>query len=295
MANETRLEYESLPAVAPSYLKAATTLSGGLSKGETIPDIVAEVPDLEVRAEELAKYRKVCGFRHTPHLPVTYPHVLAFPLHMAVMTHKDFPLKLLGLIHVRNEITQYRPIEAAEKLQLEVSVGGHTEVAKGVEFGLVTRVRDQAGDLVWESTGTMLSRQKTSVSGGSSKPRKTQEEGLPFEPAEHSEWDVPADIGRRYAGAAGDYNPIHLHSLSAKLFGFPRAIATGMWTKARAAAELEPQLEQAAYTLSLGFKKPVFLPSKARFAYSLTDSGANFALTNQKGDILHLLGDVRYI
>ena len=295
MANETRLEYESLPAVAPSYLKAATTLSGGLSKGETIPDIVAEVPDLEVRAEELAKYRKVCGFRHTPHLPVTYPHVLAFPLHMAVMTHKDFPLKLLGLIHVRNEITQYRPIEAAEKLQLEVSVGGHTEVAKGVEFGLVTRVRDRAGDLVWESTGTMLSRQKTSVSGGSSKPRKTQDEVLPFEPSEHSEWDVPADIGRRYAGAAGDYNPIHLHSLSAKLFGFPRAIATGMWTKARAAAELEPQLEQAAYTLSLGFKKPVFLPSKARFAYSLTDSGADFALTNQNGDILHLLGDVRYI
>ena len=295
MANETRLEYQSLPAVAPSYLRAATTLSGGLAQGETIPDIVAEISDLEVRAEELAKYRKVCGFRHTPYLPVTYPHVLAFPIHMAVMTHKQFPLKLLGLIHVRNEITQYRNIEAAEKLHLQVSVGGHEEVAKGVEFGLVTRVRDRAGDLIWEATATMLSRQKTSVADTQSKPRKKPEEGLPFEPSGEARWDVPADIGRRYASAAGDYNPIHLSPWSAKLFGFPRAIATGMWTKARVAAELEPQLKQSAYTLSLGFKKPVFLPSRTRFAYNVGDNGADFALTNEKGDILHLLGDIRYV
>lgn len=295
MANEIRLDYRTLPPVAPSYLRAATTFSGGLSGDDTIPDIVAELPDLEVRAEALAKYRKVCGFSHSPHLPVTYPHVLAFPMHMAVMTHKQFPLKLLGLIHVRNEITQYRPIETAEKLHLQVSVGGHKEVAKGVEFGLVTRVRDRSGDVIWEETGTMLSRQKTSVSDTSSKPKKKTGYELPFEPTAQTTWQVPADIGRRYAAAAGDYNPIHLSPWSAKLFGFPRAIATGMWTKARAAAELEPELEKSAYTLALNFKKPVFLPSKARFAYALRDGGADFALTNEKGDIVHLLGDVTYL
>ena len=289
------IELEKPPSTMSLYYRAVTSKKPGKMQGDTLPTIKAHLRDVTADLGKLAEYRNVCGFPVSGSLPVTYPHILAFPLHMEILVNPLFPFPLLGLVHVRNEITQYRPIEAAEKLQLEVSVGGHTEVAKGVEFGLVTRVRDRAGDLVWESTGTMLSRQKSSVSGGSSKPRKTQDEGLPFEPAEHSEWDVPADIGRRYAGAAGDYNPIHLHSLSAKLFGFPRAIATGMWTKARAAAELEPQLEQAAYTLSLGFKKPVFLPSKARFAYSLTDSGADFALTNQKGDILHLLGDVRYI
>lgn len=294
MANETRLEYESLPAVVPSYLRAATTLSGGLSKGETIPTIVAELPDLEVRAEPLERYRKVCNFQRTPYLPVTYPHVLAFPMHMDVMTHKQFPLKLLGLVHVRNDITQYRPIEVAEKLHMEVSVGGHEKVAKGVEFGLVTRVRDRAGDVIWEETSTMFSREKTSVP----KPKKSSNKDaplVPFEPSQESTWQVPENIGRRYAAVAGDYNPIHLSPWTAKLFGFPRHIATGMWAKARAAAGLEPELEKSAYTLSLAFKKPVFLPSQARFVYRLDDSGADFALTNTKGDILHLLGDVRYL
>jgi hypothetical protein len=295
MANAIRLDYNSLPAVAPSYLRAATTLSGGLSGDQTIPDIVAELPDLEVRAENLAKYRKVCGFAHSPYLPVTYPHVLAFPLHMAVMTHKQFPLKLLGLIHVRNEITQYRPIETAEKLHLQVSVGGHEEVAKGVQFGLVTRVRDRAGDVIWEETGTMLSRQKTSVASSKSKSDRGDEPLLAFEPAHETSWAVPENIGRRYASAAGDYNPIHLSPWSAKLFGFPRAIATGMWIKARAAAALEPELEKSAYTLSLAFKKPVFLPSQARFVYRLDANGGEFALINQQGDIAHLIGDVRYI
>ncbi|GAB3683955.1 MaoC family dehydratase [Salinisphaera aquimarina] len=293
---QIRLEYDSLPAVMPSYLRAATTLSGGLSTGQTIPDMVAELRGREVRAEPLAKYRKVCGFSHAHHLPVTYPHVLAFPMHMAVMTDKRFPLKLLGLIHVRNEITQHRSIGADETLDLEVAVGGHREVAKGVEFDLITRVRDHAGDLIWEETGTMLSRQKSSVSEADKKSAKKQSKTDALADAEHTnEWQVPADIGRRYAAAAGDYNPIHLSPWSAKLFGFPRAIATGMWTKARAAAALEPELTRDAYTLALAFKKPVFLPSRARFGYTLTEAGADFALTNTQGDILHLKGDVRYL
>ncbi|MES1925227.1 MaoC/PaaZ C-terminal domain-containing protein [Salinisphaera sp. T31B1] len=292
-AHQTRLEYESLPAVMPSYVRAATTLSGSLSRGETIPDIVAELPDLAVRADALAQYRKVCGFSHSRHLPVTYPHVLAFPMHMAVLTHKRFPLKLLGLIHVRNEITQHRAIATDEKLHIEVRVDGHRDVAKGVEFDLVTRVRDRAGELVWEETGAMLSRQKSHDRGGRDQPRSKPPEP-PASPDVSEDWEVPADIGRRYARAAGDYNPIHLSAYSAKLFGFPRAIATGMWTKARAAATLEPRLSGEAFTLGVAFKKPVFLPSRVRLGYNLTEQGAEFALTDSKGDIVHLLGDVRY-
>lgn len=295
MTNETRLEYDQLPPVMPSYLRAAATLSGGLSSGETIPDILAELPDLEVRAETLARYRKVCGFEHARHLPVTYPHVLAFPMHMAVMTHKNFPLKLLGLIHLRNEINQYRAIDVEETLHLEVSVGGHRDVDKGIEFDLVTRVRDTSGDVIWDETGVMLSRQKSGKSSGGGKSKSKTPPELGFEPSETREWRVPENIGRRYAAAAGDYNPIHLSPWTAKLFGFPRAIATGMWLKAHAAAELEPVLDRAAYTLRVEFRKPVFLPSSARFVYNPGERGVDFALTDQKGDIQHLLGSVSYL
>ena len=294
MTSDIRLDYDQLPPVVPAYVRAAVTLSGGLSDGETIPNIVARLPRMEVRAEALARYRRVCGFDHTEHLPVTYPHVLAFPMHMAVMTHRRFPLKLLGLIHVRNVINQYRAIHAEETLQLEVAVGGHRDVDKGIEFDLVTRVRDTAGDIIWDETGTMLSRRKTKRSSEGSSSRKAAET-LGFEPSTERDWQVPENIGRRYAGAAGDYNPIHLSPITAKVFGFPRHIATGMWLKAHAAAELAPELSGDAYRLSVAFRKPVFLPSRPRLLYAHADSGLDFALVDQTGDVQHLLGSVSHL
>lgn len=299
MSGEIRLDFEQLPTVAPSYVRAVTRFGSGLTQGQTIPDIVARLNDLEVRAENLARYRKVCGFPRAETLPVTYPHVLAFPIHMAVLTHKRFPLKLLGLIHVRNEITQYRALRADEPLDLVVSVGGHRDVAKGIEFDLVTRVNDAAGTTVWEETGVMLSRGKPDKGrgeGGKPRPRSASGAGDPdFVPDEEASWQIPSDIGRRYAGAAGDYNPIHLSPWSARLFGFPRAIATGMWMKARIAAALQPQLSGDAYTLSVAFKKPVLLPSTVVFKQGTAQSGVDFALTNHAGDTRHLIGELRYL
>lgn len=297
MSSDVRLQYDQLPSVAPSYLRAATTFSGGLPSSGTIPGIAATLKGLDVQAEHLARYRKVCGFPHGNTLPVTYPHVLAFPMHMAVLTHKRFPLKLLGLIHVRNSITQHRAIAVDEPLDLTVSVGGHRDVDLGIEFDLVTTVADAAGDTIWEATGAMLSLQSSKAARSRSGQRRKKHDGveLGFAPEHEVTWDVPEDIGRRYAGAAGDYNPIHLSPWSAKLFGFPRAIATGMWTKARVAAELEPQLSDDAYTLALAFKKPVFLPSSTRLKYVQSEQGVDFALVNDKGDKLHLSGEVRYL
>lgn len=293
MPNDIELNYDELPAIAPSYLRAAATLSGGLDEGETIPPISAHLKGLEVQPSNLARYREVCVFARTEYLPVTYPHVLAFPLHMAVLTHKRFPLKLLGLIHVRNNITQHRLIKNDETLNLAVRVGGHRDVRQGIEFDLITEVHDNAGDLLWEETGTMLSRRSDGQK--KSEDQKKARDRPSFTTGQYANWDVAADIGRRYAGAAGDYNPIHLSAYSAKLFGFPRAIATGMWLKARAAAELVPQLEQSAYTLRVEFKKPVFLPSPVVFKYHMNPKGADFALTDPDGDTLHLQGDVAYL
>ena len=72
---------------------------------------------------------------------------------------------------------------------------------------------------------------------------------------------VPDDIGRRYAAVSGDVNPIHLNPLAAKAFGFPRAIAHGMWTHARSLAALEGRLPAGPLTVRAQFAKPVLLPS----------------------------------
>ena len=59
-----------------------------------------------------------------------------------------------------------------------------------------------------------------------------------------------------------------MHPLSAKLFGFPTAIAHGMWTKARCLAALGPRLDEK-FTAEVAFRKPILLPATVKFAEEL--------------------------
>ena len=97
---------------------------------------------------------------------------------------------------------------------------------------------------------------------------------------------MPGDIGRRYGAVSGDRNPIHLHPLSARLFGFKQAIAHGMWTKARCLAALEGRLPEAV-TVDVRFKKPLFIPGRVEFSARENGTGWDFAVWG-KGP--HLVG-----
>jgi len=296
MTAKTVLEYDRPPAVAPSYLRAATTLGGGLGQGETIPRIESSIPGMRPDAKALRDYQKVCGFKGSESLPITYPHVMAFPVHMAVMTHSDFPLKLLGLVHVRNKITQQRALAPDEALDLKVRVGGHRDVHNGVEFDLVTEYFDASKVPVWTGLSTMLSRGKGTGKKSGKKPgSKNGDDDKALEFGRYATWDAPANIGRNYAASAGDYNPIHLSALSAKLFGFPRAIAHGMWLKARTAAQVEGELTQSAYSIEVAFKRPVLLPSSVMLKYNPGKKGIDFLLSDPDGETKHVFGNVTYL
>lgn len=292
MTERIELEYDSLPSLLPLYVRGVARLSDRLAAGDTIAPIRACVADVQARPAHLARYRDVCGFADADTLPGTYPHVWALPLQMAVMTHKRFPLKLLGLVHVRNEIVQHRPAEVHESFELLVHVQGHRDARAGLEFDLVTTLRDDAGAKVWEEISTMLSRRQRGERGR--RARRAPDAPLP-DHAHRVRWDVPANIGRRYARVAGDYNPIHLSAASARLFGFRQAIATGMWLKARVAAELEPQLAASGYRLQVAFRKPVPLPGVVSLGYGLGAQGADFALMDASGQVVHLQGQVSYL
>lgn len=90
---------------------------------------------------------------------------------------------------------------------------------------------------------------------------------------------------------SGDRNPIHLHNLSAKVFGMPRAIAHGMWLKARTLAALQPELPRR-FTADVRFKKPVLLPATVAFSTQPTADGRAFAVHDAKRGIPHLSGEI---
>jgi acyl dehydratase len=228
-----------------------TTLRAVLpGRGDEMPGDVLE-RDVRVKPDELAAYAHVCGFALRDELPPTYPHVLAFPLHMELLAR--VPFSAVGVVHVANRIVQHRPLLLGEELALRVSVSELRPHRRGRAFDFVSEVRVD-GELVWEDISTNLKR----GDGDESLPREPEFELPPIT----AWWTLPDDLGRRYAGVSGDHNPIHMHGWSAKAFGFPRAIAHGMWTKARCLSSLRlPD----AFTADVRFKKPILLPSKVKF------------------------------
>ncbi|MFI7239930.1 MaoC family dehydratase [Streptomyces cyaneofuscatus] len=258
--------------------------------GATLPTGRLTLPAAHAAPGPLAAYRRICGFP-TPEsgpLPLTYPHVLAFPLAMRLMTGRDFPLPVVGLVHTWIEISGHRPVRPGEALEPTVYAAGLTAHRRGTEVTMVTEAR-VGGELVWESRSGYLSRHATKAEAA---PR-SEEEALKGEreaPALPSvaEWRLPGDLGRRYGAVSGDRNPIHLHPLTARLFGFPRAIAHGMWTVARCLAEADRQGGELR-TVRVEFRAPVLLPTSV--TYAADPAGNAFALRSGSGRV-HLTGTV---
>ena len=274
------VELPAPPALAPLLARGALLSPFKRPRSDgSCPRTRLVLRGLRVDAGRLAAYERVCGFpTGEDTLPVTYPHVLGFPLAMRLMSRPDFPLPLLGLVHTSIRITRHRATASPGPYELAVHAEGLAPHRRGTEATVVTEMR-RHGELVWESRSTYLARHRTA----SRQPAvRREEEPEPLPAVE--EWRLAGDVGRRYGAASGDRNPIHLHPLTARLFGFPRAIAHGMWTVARClAAHSTPD----AAHVSADFRAPVLLPGTVTYAAE----GGRFALRGDGGRV-HVAGEV---
>jgi acyl dehydratase len=268
------------PGLLPLYAKAA--LTGPLHRGEELPSTRYNLPEQPIDRDHLATYQRVCGFRVSDALPATYLHVVAFPVTVALMTERAFPLPLVGLVHVANAITMPRPIGAEERVSFDVRAADLRPHPAGRQFDMLVDASVD-GETVWTGRSTYLRREGTPPN------RARPSEETP--PAPSVRIRVPDDIGRRYAAVSGDRNPIHLHALSARLFGFRSAIAHGMWLAARTLATLAGRLP-AAYSLDVAFKTPVFLPSTVAVATQRLDAGWSLDVRDSRSGKPHLSGMV---
>lgn len=282
------VELKSSPGAGGLYLKAAigmTPLAG--TRKKELPDTVVSLEAQPVDLDKLAAFGRVAEHTLTGTLPTIYFNVLSMPLQLKLMTGDGFPFPVIGLVHVNNKIEQHRRVDAAEPLGLAVSVENLRPHAKGKQFDVISKAT--VGDeLVAKATSTYLKMGK-----GDENAAATFGEGIDFEALPQvATWSLPGDLGRRYAAVSGDRNPIHMHDLTAKAFGFPKAIAHGMWTKARALAAVDNKLPDA-FTVEVAFKRPILLPSKVGFHVAEADNGLNFSVRNAKKGTPHLDGTTR--
>jgi acyl dehydratase len=191
----------------------------------------------------------------------------------------------MGLVHLRNSITQHRPISVDETFDLAVTAADLRPHPKGRLVDLLTSASID-GELLWEEVTTLFARGRDGGEEATNPPLAGVEA-----PDGVVHWKLLGDLGRRYGAVSGDRNPIHLYPITAKAFGFPRNIAHGMWTKARALAALQNKLPKA-FTIDVEFKKPILLPSTVVFG-SRTDGGViTLGVTSARKPSTHLVGRI---
>lgn len=283
------IEVNKLVNPLTMYVRAMQSSTKRPGVIESLPEVTYARPRVRVEEAHIASYSRVCGFSRAHGVPITYPQMLAFPLTMAFFGSKYYPWPAMGTVHLANSVKQLQRINMGDELRIEVATGPLIAHEKGQIFTLTQRAlrNDQ---LVWEGTQYLLRV-------GVRQPKGQAFASALIDPtplSHQADFFAAGGIGRRYGRVSGDINPIHLSGITAKMFGFRKAIAHGMWTKARALATLMPReaLDQAEAMVE--FKTPLFLPARASLWSARQEDGALFEVRNAKGDKPHLRGRVTY-
>ena len=276
-----------LPNGLMSMLRAAAGALPFIPRGDDLPDRTLTVDELPIDRSNVAAYAAVTGLRFGDAVPLTYPFVLTFPTVMSLITEFDFPFPAMGSVHVENHITRHRPIAATDTVGIRARAENLREHRKGMLVDVVTDV-SVGNDAAWHQVTTFLHQQRTSLSDEPKPPPQKQ----PKLPPPNSILRITAGQIRRYASVGGDHNPIHTSSIGARLFGFPSAIAHGMFSAAAVLANIEGQLPDAV-RYSVKFGKPIMLPATAGLYVDRVADGWDLSLRNLSRGYPHLTGQIR--
>ncbi|WP_029251930.1 MaoC family dehydratase [Paraoerskovia marina] len=258
----------------------------------TLPDTTLRVAEVSTSGDDvarrLAEYERLVGERPSETMPAGFLHVLGFPLATALMVRPEFPLPLLGMVHVENHVSLFRPVELGESVTVTARAEGLRGHRRGTQVDLVTDVTVVGDDSpAYTGVSTYLAK------GVHIAPAPEETERPEFvPPLPTARWRLDARVGKAYATVSGDRNPIHVSVLGAKAFGFPRTIAHGMYTAARALAQVGPARGDA-YDWDVQFARPVVLPGVVDVSVRPgTDGVWSITGWNARKRLLHLNGSV---
>ena len=243
--------------------------------------------NIKLDLNKIDHFKKICGYpQGTDTVPMLYLQSLFIGQFGKYITSPFFPLLPLGLIHTKQEIILTRKVNQNEILNTKFSLDKINNDEKGLEITFLLEVTNGT-ELVWKGITTTLCKSK--------KYKKNKKSGKAIESlTPFTIIDVPKNIGRQYAKVSGDYNPHHLSAFFAKLFGFKRAIAHGMWSLARAVAEMEKHFsDNELFSIDVSFKRPLFLPGTAALGATKDKNTIIFELRDNATNIPHLAGVVQ--
>lgn len=226
-------------------------------KGEgVLPDTKVCQEKMMIDKSHLKAYNDLIGFQED-YISPTYLHILAMPAHLALLTNKDCPYPLMGAIHLSNQIKQYRSLHAEEPFNIIVAFGAQKAHDKGQAYEVITKIH-VGEEKIWEEVSTFLHKGKPGIG--------TAMDIIPeaTHPTFEEQWQLNSSLGLQYARVSGDFNPIHLNIITAKVMGMNRHIIHGMYSKARALRYFLGTNPHEAIEIGASFKVPISLPSTVR-------------------------------
>lgn len=278
-------ELPAMPNGKLMLLRAATTSSKKPKPDTQAMRLGARVKKVFIDREWVRAYNAVCGFKDTE-IALTAPQVIAGSLHMYLLSCKEHPMPMLGMVHLHNSIEQIHALEFGVPYDVLVTVGDTRAIPQGLEFDVHTEFYKD--DVVqWKSTMSILCRVK-GMPKPATKPAAPQ--GLQAAGAAYVPVRVPENQGRAYAKVSNDYNPIHLYAQTAKLFGFPKAIVHGMWTASKSLSLLQAGLGTPVKQFDCSFKQPVLLPSGIVLKHVSSGTESSFEVLSDRDSKVLMVG-----
>ena len=290
----TSVDIKKTPRMGLVFLKAilmAPFRPNTLADDAIVPKTLIQLQGFQPDPALITRYRTVCGFNENngDTIPITYLQTLFIGILGKFIISPFFPLKPTGLIQVFQSFEQKRPVNTGETLDLACILSGFTKKETGIETRFILEVRS-GGEIVWQGISGFFTR-----SGVKKAPSAPKPEDIFLEKRETI--PVPSGTGLRYAAVSGDYNPHHLYTITARLFGFKTAIAHGMWSLARVTASLEREFDlHGPALIEASFKLPVFMPAVTTLGWepsSDEETGrpqVRFELRDQQKGLPHLKG-----
>ncbi|TDK28056.1 hypothetical protein E2F48_02860 [Arthrobacter crusticola] len=273
----------AMPALAGLYRQAALgsvlRRAGRRSPASALPGVRHRASGGPVDRERLTAFQHLVGQAARDVVPSAHVHTLAFPVAMSVMARPDFPLPLLGMVHLSNTVVQTRALRVGENFESVAYAEKLSPHRSGTTVELVTEVSVD-GERIWTGRSVYLARGVRTVSGREEHPAPapdgspgagpaagadSRDAALPGSgdtftpPVPTAQWHLASDTGRAYAAVSGDWNPIHLSAPSARLLGMKRAIAHGVYLAARMVELAEPAAPDAL-SWRVNFLSPALLP-----------------------------------
>lgn len=285
---------QHLPALPAMLAKSLLTLN-------RVDNSCAEKDELQQRfvtgpvaRRALAAYQSTFG-GFVSEMPLAFFYCLAQRTHLAQMLDPRFPWPAPGLVHVNNTLQQHANIDPAQGFELHALV---KLPARGPDVS-PRRLRPQFIVTFYQGDQQVVTCESTYqvMKGQQHEPGRKKAPLKPFQPqpgwVHQCHWQLGSGMGRRYARVSGDFNPIHLHSICSRWFGFKKPIIHGMYMMARAQAKIEQASGKPATRIEVNFKRPVVLPARVQFWVSEQEGRHRYEVRSADHSQVQLDGEIQ--